>query len=159
MSNSTNQLFSELETLKILLIDDDEWIRDSLHLFFENEGCQIVTFETAEEALDLLKTSLFDIIIIDYMLPGMNGLEFLKRIRESSPITMKILITAYGSRKILSDAIRIGIQDYIEKPFTTSAIERSLERLISTRGKNYQHYFAGINGQGKKIWRTEPRNN
>jgi len=123
-------LFTKLKKMKILLIDDDEWIRDSLHLFFESEGCQIKVLETAEEGMEELKGQAYDIIIADYRLPGMDGLEFLKRINESHPEAMKILITAYGSKEVVSEAYRIGVQDFIEKPFTTNTIEESLSRLI-----------------------------
>ena len=81
--------------MKILLIDDDEWIRDSLRLFFEAEGCPLLALETAEEGLVALWENTYDIIIVDYKLPGLNGIEFLKRIRFAHSDAIKILITAY----------------------------------------------------------------
>ena len=128
-------LFTKLKKMKILLIDDDEWIRDSLHLFFESEGCQITVLETAEEGMQEIKEHAYDIIIADYRLPGMDGLEFIKRVNESYPEVMKILITAYGSKEVIAKANRIGIQDFIEKPFTTNTIEESISRLIESREK------------------------
>ena len=71
--------------MKILLIDDDEWIRDSLSLFFESEGCCLNAFETAGEGLNALKKKPYHIVIADYRLPGMNGLDFLKRIHTPYP--------------------------------------------------------------------------
>ena len=68
--------------------------------------------------------------IADYRLPGMDGLEFLKRIQKTHPHATRILITAYKDAKVVSEAIRIGIHDFIEKPFTTETIEESLSRLI-----------------------------
>ena len=123
-------LFSKLKSMKILLIDDDEWIRDSMSIFFESEGCYLLALETAEEGIEELKKEVYDIIIVDYRLPGMDGLEFLRQIQESHPGAIKILITAYGSEEVVSEAMRIGIQDFIEKPFTTKTIEGSLSRLI-----------------------------
>lgn len=123
-------LFSKLKEKKILLIDDDEWIRDSLSIFFENEGCHLMAVETAEEGLELLKKQSCEIIITDYRLPGMDGLEFLKQIQGTHPHAMKILVTAYGSNDVISEAMRIGIQDIINKPFTTENIKDSLSRLI-----------------------------
>lgn len=151
-------LFTELEQMRILLIDDDEWIRDSLHVFFESEGCRIITVETAEEALAQLENSSFDIIFIDYMLPGMSGLEFIKRLREPMK-AMKILITAYGSKQVLAEAIRIGIQDYIEKPFNTNAIEQSLARLLNVRDTEPWPLFMGMSSQGEKLWHSKPQEN
>ena len=126
-------LFSKLKEMKIMLIDDDEWIRDSMSIFFESEGCRLLAFETAEEGLEEFKREVYDIIIADYRLPGMDGLEFLRQIQELHPDTMKILITAYGSRELVSEGEKIGIHDFIEKPFTTKTIEGSLSRLIENR--------------------------
>ena len=119
--------------MKILLIDDDEWIRDSLRLFFESEGCHLTTLETAEEGMESLKSHNYDIIVTDYRLPGMGGLEFLKQIRDTRPHAMKVLITACRSEKVISEAARQGIQAFNEKPFTTKTIEESLSRLIEKR--------------------------
>ena len=116
--------------MKILLIDDDEWIRDSLTLFFENEGCCLVALETAEEGMAALKKKSYDIIIADYKLPGMDGLEFFKHLQKSHPDVIKILITAYGSNGVVSEAFKLGIHDFIDKPFTSKTIESSLSRLI-----------------------------
>jgi DNA-binding NtrC family response regulator len=116
--------------MKIMLIDDDEWIRDSLGLYFEDEGCQLLALETAEEGIEALKGQNYDIIMVDYRLPGMDGLEFLKRIQKTQPNALKVLITAYKSKGVVAAALKIGIQDFIEKPFTTKTIEKSLTRLI-----------------------------
>ena len=126
-------LFSKLKTMDILLIDDDEWIRDSLSIFFEGEGCYLTALETAEEGMEALKGQNYDIVITDYRLPGMDGLEFLKRIQDMQPHAMKVLITAYGSGEVVSEANKIGIHDFIEKPFTTKTIEASLSRLVKAR--------------------------
>ena len=123
-------LYEKLRNMKMLLIDDDEWIRDSLSIFFENEGCLIEAFETAEEGLKALKKQPYDIIIVDYRLPGMDGLDFLKRIRKSNSTAIKILVTAYGNKEVISEAEQIGIHGYLEKPFSTKTIEASLSGLI-----------------------------
>jgi DNA-binding NtrC family response regulator len=123
-------LFGKLKEKKMLLIDDDEWIRDSLSLFFEGEGCHLVAVETAEEGMEELRKQNYDIIIVDYRLPGMDGLEFLERIKDSHPDALTLLITAYGSRDVLLKASKMGIQGFIDKPFTIRTIENSLSRLI-----------------------------
>jgi two-component system response regulator HydG len=124
--------------MKILLIDDDEWIRDSLGLYFEGEGCHLLALETAEEGIDALKEKNYDIIMVDYRLPGMDGLEFLRRIQKTQPNALKVLITAYKSEGVAAELLKIGIQDFIEKPFTTKTIEMSLTRLIEKGKKDVQ---------------------
>jgi len=124
-------LFVQLKKMKLLLIDDDEWIRDSMRLFFESEGCDLETLETAEEALERIEKQPFDIIISDFRLPGMDGIELFKRTQNSCRSTLKILITAYMNEKVLSAAKRVGIHDMIEKPFKTETIEKSLYKLLN----------------------------
>lgn len=126
-------VFRALRPMKTLLIDDDEWIRDSMSLFFEGEGCHLLALETAEEGMEALKEQAYDIIIVDYKLPGMDGLEFFKRIQGSYPHAAKILITAYGNERVASEMNKLCIQGFIEKPFTTNTIEASLCRLIENR--------------------------
>ena len=126
-------LFSKLKNLKLLIIDDDEWVRDSLRMYFESEGCNTLALETAEEGLKVLKKQDFNIIIIDYRLPGIDGLEFIRRIQKKHPKALKILITAYGSKDIILEARNAGVQDYIPKPFTSEMVEASLTRLLGNQ--------------------------
>ena len=129
-------LFSKLKNKKILLVDDDEWIRDSLTLYFDTEGCQMIAVETAEEGIELLKQQDYDIILLDYKLPGIDGLTFSRKIQEIRPDAIKILITAYKNKKVVSEAMNVGIQDLIDKPFTIKTIEDSMLRLIQRNEKN-----------------------
>ena len=131
-------LFSRLKDKKILLVDDDEWIRDSLTLYFDTEGWHILAVETAEEGLELLKQEDWDIILTDYKLPGIDGLTFSKKIQEIRPDAIKILITAYKDKEVVSESVGAGIQDLIDKPFTIKTIEESLSRLIQRNEKQIQ---------------------
>ncbi len=128
-------LFSTLRKMKILLIDDDEWIRNSLCLFFEAEGCHLSALETAEEGLEALQKQNYDIIIIDYKLPGIDGLDFLRRIQKLKSNPIKIFITAYGNDAVVAEAGKLGIQDFIEKPFTSDIVEEALSTLIEANKK------------------------
>jgi DNA-binding NtrC family response regulator len=124
--------------MKILLIDDDEWIRDSLKIFFEAEGCDLLALETAEEGMAALKDQTVDLIIVDYKLPGLDGLEFLKRIHNTQRGAMKILITAYRNDNVISEAKKLKVQGFIEKPFTSHTFMASLAHLIKMRERNPQ---------------------
>ena len=135
-------LVSKLRNMKILLVDDNEWIRDSLRLFFEAEGCHLLALETAEEALQELNRQSYDIIISDYRLPDMDGLELLGLVGNSHPHTMKILVTAYGNTDIVSEAIRTEIDDLIQKPLTIEVINQSLNQLMEKREKKNYHLHA-----------------
>lgn len=122
-------LFDKLRLMKLFLVEDDQWIRDSLSIFFEGEGCHLMAYENAEDALEAL-TEDPDIFIVDYKLPGMDGLEFFKRIQTSHSRAGKILITAYLNNGVVSKAVSMGIENFIQKPFTIKTLEESLSRLV-----------------------------
>ena len=129
-------MLSEIRGMKILLVDDDEWIRDSLRIFFEAEGCHVLAVETAEEGLSAINDQTFDLLLVDYKLPGLDGLEFLKRIHNTQPDAIKILITAYLNKSLVSEAKKLNVQGLIEKPFTSDTIMASLAFTIQQRDRN-----------------------
>ena len=124
------ELCDLLKKTRILLIDDDQYIRNSLVFYFKKKALVFTALETAEEALELLRTEKFDIVICDYKLPSMDGLEFLFKLYELQPEALRIFITAYANDEVAIRAGGIGIDDFIEKPFTTRDIEESLKRLL-----------------------------
>lgn len=124
------ELCERLKQTKILLIDDDQYIRNSLLFYFKKKALLFTALETAEEALELLATEKYDIVICDYKLPSMDGLDFLFKLYELQPEALRIFITAYANDEVAIRAGGIGIDDFIEKPFTTRDIEDSLKRLL-----------------------------
>jgi len=126
-------LFKELREMRILLIDDDKWVRDSMAMFFEGEGCHVSACETAEEGLEALLNQDYHTIIVDYLLPGMDGLEFFRIIAESHESVSKVLITAYGNQNIFSAAKALGVDAIIEKPFTVEILKQSLTHLLKVK--------------------------
>ena len=123
-------LFNKLKKMSVLLIDGDQWIRSSLEHFFREKTSLLLAFEDAELALEHLKEKAYDIIICEYKLPGMNGLDFFQLSKKIQPNTMKILVIPYANLEITIKAVRAEIHDFIQKPFTTHTIERSLAKLI-----------------------------
>ena len=132
--------------MKILLIDDDEWIRDSLKLFFVGEKCDLLALPTAEDGMKALSEQRYDIIICDYKLPGMDGLAFFEGIQKAYPEVLKVLITAYGNENMVDEAARIGIHDFIQKPLTTNALEKSLAGLV----QQYENRNGEIQPEGNR---------
>ena len=120
----------------MLLVDDDEFVRNSLSIAFTNKGCCMQAAESAEEGLKAMKTERFDIIISDLRLPGKGGLEFLKAVRNAQPDTLCVLITAYRDMHVASEASAMGIHDFIEKPFSIGVLVQSLAQLINSRRNN-----------------------
>jgi len=123
-------IYNKIKSMKTLLIDDDKWIRNSMSIIFESEGCCLKAVETAEEGLRELERDTYEIIICDYKLPGIDGIEFFRKIHENSGAAVKILITAYGNTAITEQALCLGVNDVIEKPFTSKTIEDSLRKIM-----------------------------
>jgi DNA-binding NtrC family response regulator len=128
--------FNELKQAKTLLVDDDELIRDSLSMAFKNKGCFMRAAESAEEGLKAIKEEQFDIIISDFRLPGINGLDFLKRATVTHPNAVHILITAYRDDYLFSEAIRMGVAEFIQKPFSVKAMVALLAVALKRQEKN-----------------------
>ena len=128
--NFTNS-FNNLKDLRILLVDDDELIRDSLSMVFKSRGCRFSAYESAEEALQILDSDSFDIIISDFKLPGIDGLAFLKSAINTSPQSLKILITAFREKEIVSEALRCGVHEFIEKPFSPRKLIDTVHTLTA----------------------------
>ena len=120
--------FDELQKVKTLLVDDDELIRDSLSMAFSNKGCYIRTADSAETGLRALREDQYDLIISDYRLPGISGLEFMQMAVPANPRAVKVMITAYRDHFVFSEALRMGIKLFIEKPFTMAKLVTSLAR-------------------------------
>jgi len=128
--------FNELKKLKTLLVDDDELIRDSLKIAFRAKGCAMRVAESAEEGLQAIREEKFDIIISDYRLPGMNGLDFIKQAAFMQPLAARFLITAYRDDHIISEALRIGVNEFIEKPFSVKVLVNLLALALKHQEKN-----------------------
>ena len=129
--------FKKLKKIKTLLVDDDEFIRDSLKIAFKAKGCALQVAESAEEGLKAVKGESFDIIISDFRLPEMNGLDFIRETTVIQPDAIRFLITAYRDDHIVSDAVRKGIHDFIEKPFSVKKLVNLLELAIKHQEKNH----------------------
>ena len=146
----------------ILIVEDEETLRDSIRRIFIKEGYAVEAVDSAEKGLALLESNLFDVIISDIILPGMDGIEMLTRVREQNPEQVFIVVTAYASLDTSVKALRAGAYDYIMKPIIHEEIkqvvrnalkQKSLQaenvRLKREMGKS--HDFAGIIGESASI--------
>ena len=127
--------FSKLKNLKTLLVDDDEMIRNALAMAFKNKGCCLKVSENAEKGLQALEEERFDIIICDFILPGMDGLEFFKSVGNNQSHILKILISAFGDTELICESSRIGVHAFIQKPFSVKQLIDSLVPLVGDHQK------------------------
>ena len=116
----------------VLIVDDEEGIRETLSGIFEDEGCSIVTANSGEEALDLLKEQSPDLILLDIWLPGIDGIQTLEEIKALRPDLPVIMISGHGNIELAVKATRLGAYDFLEKPLSLERVllvsKRALER-------------------------------
>src|SRR4030042_3158418 len=103
---------------KILIVDDDAGIRSSLSAILIDEDYEVEAVETAENCLDLMEKSLFDLVLLDIWLPGMDGITALEQIRNLDSNSSVVIISAHGSIEMAVKATKLGAFDFIEKPLS-----------------------------------------
>ena len=121
---------------KILIVEDEPEIRELLSFTLSREGYDVIEAATAESAMELLDSKLPDIAIVDWMLPGMDGVDFVKRLRreevtESLPIVM---VTARSQEPDKLKSFDTGVDDYITKPFSPRELLARVKALLRRSG-------------------------
>ncbi len=112
--------------LNVLIVDDDNEVRRSLHAVLDTAGYATATACSAEDALRLINTNPYELILSDLKLPGLSGLDLLREIGRRIPL---ILMTAYGDTRIATEAARLGAYDYISKPILADELIFKLSRF------------------------------
>ena len=125
--------------ISILIVDDEESVRDSLYNWFIEDGYRVECAENARKALFLLESDTFDIILADIKMPGMDGLEMLKRIKTLRKESIVIVMTAFATVDTAVQALKDGAFDYVTKPFDPddlSHLIRNASKQISLMEEN-----------------------
>ena len=125
---------------RILMVDDNEVFRRPLQRALEAAGFEVVAVPSAEDALDILDGSTVDLVLTDYRLPGMDGVQLITRIKATHPAMAIIAMTAYRTVESAVEARRRGADDYLVKPFEMADLLRALHRAleqqkVSARGR------------------------
>ncbi len=115
---------------KILVVDDEQSMRDFLAIMLKKEGHDVVAAENGSDALKAVQTEIFDLVISDVKMAGMNGIIVLKTVKEVSPETVVIMITAYASAETAVEAMKLGAYDYITKPFKVDEIKLIIQKAL-----------------------------
>jgi DNA-binding NtrC family response regulator len=118
---------------RLLIIEDEETLRESLKRVFLREAYEVDVTDNAETALNMVDGRIYDLIISDIILPGMNGIELLKKCREQNPEQIVIIMTAYASLETAVEALRAGAYDYIVKPIIHEEIKRIARNALRER--------------------------
>ncbi|MFC1513149.1 sigma-54-dependent transcriptional regulator [Thermodesulfobacteriota bacterium] len=141
----------------VLLVDDEQSMREFLRILLEKEGFKAVTAANGEDALDALREESFDLLISDIRMPGMGGLELLAKTRELGINLPAILITAFASPEDAVLAMKHGAYDYITKPFKVDEIKKIIGAAIAgntavgEQNNDNSDSFSGIIGNSPEM--------
>jgi two-component system NtrC family response regulator len=146
----------------VLVVDDDQSLRRIMEMQLEELGCEVASAASGPEALEILSTRTISVILTDLKMPGMSGLELLRRVRREYPEIPVLVLTAYGTVETAVEAMREGAYDYLTKPIDSRqlaiVVNRALEhqRLVAevqhlrtTLDRKYG--FESITGRSQKL--------
>jgi DNA-binding NtrC family response regulator len=114
----------------ILVVDDEAIVRESIRDWLKDAGYQVSLAESGEEALKLIQKEDFSMMILDLRLPGMNGIDVLKKVKTLKPNIKSIVITAYPTMLTQEEASKLGAIDYLVKPVIPDKLEELIRETI-----------------------------
>lgn len=148
--------------IRILVVDDELSMREFLSILLEREGYDVSVATSAEEALRLMESALFDLVLSDVNMPGLSGIELLGRIKQLSPETAVLMLTAFSTAEQAVEAMKLGAYDYIGKPFKNEEIKQLVKNALEKQGLKRENIllkkdaserdsFCGIIGKSPKM--------
>ncbi len=142
------------ESTAVLIVDDERNIRLTLSMALEALKIPVDTASSGEEALQKLTEKPYSLMILDLKLPGLDGLEVLRRVTDKHPDMKVIIITAYGSIEVAVEAMKMGAIDFLQKPFQPTEVRDMVRRVLQEPpegqdAKKYE-YYVGLARQSIK---------
>jgi len=121
------------EKAKVLVVDDHNGVLESFKEILRIKDYEVFGFSNGKEALESMKTAKYDFAFVDLKMPEMDGIEVLKRIKETDPSVEVIIVTAYASEESFANAITLGAMEYLRKPFLMGEVYALAERALRKR--------------------------
>ena len=122
-----------MATNRIMVIDDEKIVGDMAKLSLEQEGYSVETFLNAEPALKRLEEQKFDVVVTDYKMKGIDGMEVLRTVKERYPGTQVIMITAFANLDAAIEALRRDVHDFFPKPVKIKELKASIKRALEKK--------------------------
>jgi DNA-binding NtrC family response regulator len=122
-----------MRSLSVLIVEDGETQREMLRDFLEGEGFEVSEAANGERAVERVEKGFFDLLLLDFKMPGMDGMEVLERVKAMNPEIDVIMMTAYGTIETAVRAIKTGAADYITKPIDLEELRLLIERICEHR--------------------------
>ena len=126
---------------QILVVDDDKSMRDACHQILSRQGFQVEEASSARQGLTLLERSSFDVVLLDLVMPDLDGLEALKKIKSLDANCEVIIITGYGSISTAVEAMKAGAFHFLSKPFAPDDLRTVITRALEKRRLNLENIY------------------
>jgi two-component system response regulator AtoC len=121
------------EPFRVLVIDDDPGVRDYMEALVSRQGFRVFLAADAEQALSGLDDTRPDIVTLDVVLPGMDGLETLRRLKQRAPNVPVVMLSGHGQARNIVEAMRLGASDFLRKPFEVEELELAFQKALEKR--------------------------
>lgn len=115
-----------------MVVDDEEALRAVLSAELEGEGYQVVSAGDGQEAINILTTREFDLILLDIKMPNVDGFEVLKFVKERQPKTKVIMLTGFADLKNAIESKKLGAEDFVSKPYDLVDLLTTVERVLTS---------------------------
>lgn len=122
-----------LNKRKILIVEDEKNMREVLRILLDGEGYEVTAATDSIDGINQLNNDIFDMVITDIKMPKFSGFDILKKVKELSPDTIVIMITAFGTTESAMEAMQLGAYDYIHKPFKIDEIRLVVKKALEKR--------------------------
>ena len=126
---------------RFMVVDDELIVRESLSAWLEKEGAVVDRAESGEQALDLMEHHFYDILFVDIKMPGMGGFGLLERVKKTFPTTVVVIITAYGTVDHAVEAMKLGANDFLVKPFDPDGLGLLVAKLLEHKRLLQEHQY------------------
>jgi CheY-like chemotaxis protein len=117
---------------RILVVDDEEALRVVLSAELEGEGYQVTSASDGQEAINVLTTKEFDLILLDIKMPNVDGFEVLKFVKERWPQTKVVMLTGFADLKNAIESKKLGAEDFVSKPYDLVDLLTTVERVLTS---------------------------
>jgi DNA-binding response OmpR family regulator len=122
---------------KLLIVDDEVEICEFLRSFFEDRDFEVAVANGGSQALEKVDTFHPEVVLLDIQMPGMDGLQVLKKIKETHPKVKVIMVTAVETQEKIEEAMRFGADNYITKPLSLEYLEKDVQDKIGNLAKGF----------------------
>ncbi len=115
----------------ILVVDDEEGLREGLSRLLEDEGYRVLCASTGEQAFEIVRQTHVDLVLTDMKMPGMNGIELLKKVRAIRQEIGVIILTGFGEIESYIEAMNFGAMEYVSKPFKVNELKFIVQKILN----------------------------